>query len=388
MNNELAYWITLAHLPKIKTSIKNEIIVRLFEQNKTIIDFFNLTEEDWKNKFNLSDNDISIIKSGIEDLPNNSFLVESLLEQGYKILPITSPEYSSLLKKNLGKSYAPPILYTKGNLQILKEDTIAIVGSRKANEFSLLFTDNIAKKASENYKVVVSGFAKGVDKQALDSALKYKGHSIIVLPQGITTFKSGFKKYYKQIIEGDVLVLSTFHPKAVWSVQLAMARNPIIYGLAKEIYVAESSSKGGTWSGVIDGLRKKRIIYVRKPDINEKNANILLIQKGAKPVDITGNIIEYTSIDEEVTSIVSEQKSNYYEIESKILDLLKKGIYTSKKIVEILKIDWNPRKVTNFLKNQKDVVTINKKPLKFTHISRQISPKQQSLFDLNTVPKT
>jgi len=388
MNNELAYWITLAHLPKIKTSIKNEIIVRLFEQNKTIIDFFNLTEEDWKNKFNLSDNDISIIKSGIEDLPNNSFLVESLLEQGYKILPITSPEYSSLLKKNLGKSYAPPILYTKGNLQILKEDTIAIVGSRKANEFSLLFTDNIAKKASENYKVVVSGFAKGVDKQALDSALKYKGHSIIVLPQGITTFKSGFKKYYKQIIEGDVLVLSTFHPKAVWSVQLAMARNPIIYGLAKEIYVAESSSKGGTWSGVIDGLRKKRIIYVRKPDINEKNANNLLIQKGAKPVDITGNIIEYMSIDEEITSIVSEQKSNYYEIESKILDLLKKGIYTSKKIVEILKIDWNPRKVTNFLKNQKDVVTINKKPLKFTHISRQISPKQQSLFDLNTGPKT
>ncbi|RLD56437.1 MAG: DNA transporter [Bacteroidetes bacterium] len=388
MNNELAYWITLAHLPKIKTSIKNEIIVRLFEQNKTIIDFFNLTEEDWKNKFNLSDNDISIIKSGIEDLPNNSFLVESLWEQGYKILPITSPEYSSLLKKNLGKSYAPPILYTKGNLQILKEDTIAIVGSRKANEFSLLFTDNIAKKASENYKVVVSGFAKGVDKQALVSALKYKGHSIIVLPQGITTFKSGFKKYYKQIIEGDVLVLSTFHPKAVWSVQLAMARNPIIYGLAKEIYVAESSSKGGTWSGVIDGLRKKRIIYVRKPDINEKNANILLIQKGAKPVDITGNIIEYMSIDEEVTSIVSEQKSNYYEIESKILDLLKKGIYTSKKIVEILKIDWNPRKVTNFLKNQKDVVTINKKPLKFTHISRQISPKQQSLFDLNTGHKT
>lgn len=388
MNNELAYWFTLAHLPKIKTSIKNEIIVRLFEQNKTIIDFFNLTEEDWKNKFNLSDNDISIIKSGIEDLPNNSFLVESLLEQGYKILPITSPEYSSLLKKNLGKSYAPPILYTKGNLQILKEDTIAIVGSRKANEFSLLFTDNIAKKASENYKVVVSGFAKGVDKQALDSALKYKGHSIIVLPQGITTFKSGFKKYYKQIIEGDVLVLSTFHPKAVWSVQLAMARNPIIYGLAKEIYVAESSSKGGTWSGVIDGLRKKRIIYVRKPDINEKNANILLIQKGAKPVDITGNIIEYMSIDEEITSIVSEQKSNYYEIESKILDLLKKGIYTSKKIVEILKIDWNPRKVTNYLKNQKDVVTINKKPLKFTHISRQISPKQQSLFDLNTGPKT
>jgi len=382
MNKELAYWVTLAHLPKIRTRIKNEIIVRLFEQNKTIVDFFNLTEEVWKNKFNLSDTDISIIKSGIDDLPSNSFLVESLLEQGYKILPITSPEYSPLLKKNLGRSYAPPVLYIKGNLQILKEDSIAIVGSRKANEISLLFTDNIAKKASDNYKVVVSGFAKGVDKQALDSALKYKGHSIIVLPQGITTFKSGFKKYYKQIIDGDVLVLSTFHPKAVWSVQLAMARNPIIYGLAKEIYVAESKNKGGTWSGVIDGLRKKRIIYVRKPDLNEKNANLSLIQKGAKPVDINGNLIKYEAVNEKIDITVSEPNQSYNEIESKIINLLKKGIYTSKSIVELLKIDWSTRKVTNYLKNHKDVVTINKKPLKFTHSCRQINTEQQSLFDL------
>jgi len=382
MNKELSYWITLAHLPKIRTRVKNEIIVRLFEQNKTIIDFFNFPEEVWKNEFNLSNSDISIIKSGIEELPNNSFLVESLLEQGYKILPITSKDYSPILKKNLGKSYAPPILYTKGNLQILKEDSIAIVGSRKASEVSLLFTDNIAKKASENYKVVVSGFAKGVDKQALDSALKYKGHSIIVLPQGITTFKSGFKKYYKQIIDGDVLVLSTFHPKAVWSVQLAMARNPIIYGLAKEIYVAESSNKGGTWSGVIDGLRKKRIIYVRKPDINEKNANNLLIQKGAKPVDLNGEIIEPQITNEVIKNLVSEPNQNYNEIENKILDLLKKGVYSSKNIIEKLKIDWSSRKLTNYLKNQKDVITIKKKPLKFTHISRQINSKQQSLFDI------
>ena len=142
----------------------------------------------------------------------------------------------------------------------MHEKSIAIVGSRNASDKSLEFTDNIAKLASKEYKVVVSGFAKGVDKQALDSAIKYKGQSIIVLPQGIMTFGSGFKKYYKQIVDGDVLVLSTFFPKAPWKAELAMARNPIIYGLADEIYVAESSDKGGTWSGVVDGLRKNRKI--------------------------------------------------------------------------------------------------------------------------------
>lgn len=381
MNEELAYWITLANLPKIKTRIKNEIIVRLFEQNKTIIDFFNSTEEVWMNEYHLSNDDISIIKSGIDELSNNSFLAESLLEQGYKILPITSPEYSPVLKTNLGRAYAPPVIYTKGNLQILKEDSIAIVGSRKANEISLIFTDNIARKASEDYKVVVSGFAKGVDKQALDSALKYKGQSIIVLPQGITTFQYGFKKYYKQIIDGDVLVLSTFHPKAVWSVQLAMARNPIIYGLAKEIYVAESSSKGGTWSGVIDGLRKKRIIYVRNPEPDEKNANKLLIEKGAKPVDVNGVIIGNFSMQNEISSFANENEVIYGDVQNQILELLKRGVYTSKNIVELLKIGWSSRDVTNFLKAQNEIVIVKEKPLKFTHSSRKINIHQQNLFD-------
>jgi DNA processing protein len=190
-------------------------------------------------------------------------------------------------------------LYIKGNKQILHEKSIAIVGSRAAEETSLKFTDNIAKLASNDFKVVVSGFAKGVDKQALDSAIKYKGQSIIVLPQGITTFSSGFKTYYKQIVDGDVLALSTFHPKAVWSAGLAMARNPIIYGLADEIYVAESSEKGGTWSGVIDGLRKGRKIFVRQTESYEKNANSLLIQKGAIAVNYNGI--------ERITTVHTEQ---------------------------------------------------------------------------------
>jgi predicted Rossmann fold nucleotide-binding protein DprA/Smf involved in DNA uptake len=166
------------------------------------------------------------------------------------------------------------------------------VGSREASEKALQFADAIAKKCAAQFRVVVSGFAKGVDKQALDSSIKYGGHSIIVLPQGILTFGSGIKKYYSQIVEGDVLVLSTFFPKAGWDAGLAMARNVYIYGLAEEIYVAESNDKGGTWTGVMDGLKKGRTIYVRQPESDEKNANQLLIAKGAIPVDADGNRLQ------------------------------------------------------------------------------------------------
>ncbi|MDD4216187.1 MAG: DNA-processing protein DprA [Bacteroidales bacterium] len=377
MNEELAYWLALAHIPKIKTKTKNEIIVHLFEQAKNIIDFFQFEVSTWSHDFGLNQSEIELFLEAKNELPNYAFLVEDLLEQGYNILPITSPDYSPTLKKNLGRVHAPQVIYTKGNLQIMKEQSIAIVGSRNANDDSIRFTDNIAKKASVEYKVVVSGFAKGVDKQALDSALKHKGQSIIVLPQGIATFQSGFKNYYKQIINGDVLVLSTFYPKAPWSVQLAMARNPIIYGLASEIYVAESSEKGGTWSGVMDGLRKKRTIYVRQPNPKEKNANNILISNGGKAVDINGNITDY-EIKNNDKSLLFEPNSN--EVEEKIIAFLKKGVFSAKEIVSFLKIDWNSRQVSNFLKNKRDIITIQGKPLKFTHHNKS-NLAQKTLFD-------
>ncbi|MDD2636075.1 MAG: DNA-processing protein DprA [Bacteroidales bacterium] len=376
MNKELTYWLALAHVPKLKTKKKNEIIVQLFEQGKNLVDFFESKYSVWEDKYQLNKSEVELLLDAKKDLSNYAFMVEDLLEQGYNILPITSQDYSPTLKKNLGRTHAPPVIYTKGNLQIMKEKSVAIVGSRNANDNSLKFTDNIAKKASKDYKVVVSGFAKGVDKQALDSALKYKGQSIIVLPQGIATFQSGFKKYYKQIINGDVLVLSTFYPKAPWSVQLAMARNPIIYGLASEIYVAESSEKGGTWSGVMDGLRKSRMIYVRKPNPQEKNANNILISKGGKAVDIAGNQISY-EIQDKSKSIVSEP--DLINTEEKIIDFLKTGVYPAKKVVDTLNIDWSSRKVSDFLQKRRDILTVKGKPLRFTHKDRSIQ-KQKTLF--------
>lgn len=379
MNKEAAYWIALAHLPRWGYLKLNNLIIKFYHENKiSIEEFFQLTENDWKNQYGLEDREVDDLKKAKSALANNAFLAETLYNEGYELIPITSTEYSKNLKENLKAAHAPALLYVKGNKQIMTEKSIAIVGSRNASDVSLEFTDNIAKLASKEYKVVVSGFAKGVDKQALDSAICYKGQSIIVLPQGIMTFGSGFKTYYKQIVDGDVLVLSIFFPKAPWKAELAMARNPIIYGLADEIYVAESSEKGGTWSGVIDGLRKKRKIYVRKPGPNENTANNLLIQKGAIAVDFNGNILqEEKPIDKQKTiSVAQEPEINY---ENKIFELLKTGEFTVKYILKKLQLDWKEKKLRDFLKSQKEVEMINKKPLRFTMKNQVI--QQKTLFE-------
>jgi len=363
MKNELVYWIGLAHLQKWGYAKINSLVVKFHHnEKKSIEEFFNLPEKYWNNYYQLDSQDILDLQKVKSELPNNAFLLENLLNEGFELIPIISPEYSKTLKQNLKSSHSPALLYVKGNKDLLQKKSVAIVGSRAAESKSLDFTDNIARVASKEFKVVVSGFAKGVDKQALDSALKHKGQSIIVLPQGISTFSSGFKTYYKHIVNGEVLVLSTFHPKAGWSGGLAMARNPIIYGLADEIYVAESSEKGGTWSGVIDGLKKGRKIFVRKPELNERNANNLLIQKGSIPVDFNGIVCSngvYTE-KEFIPPVLNEPSISFDNIKEGIIKLFNGKPLTVKDIIERSELNWTAKKMTDYLKKIDELQVVKK----------------------------
>lgn len=349
-NQELTYWVTLALMPKIWTRRKNEIYVKCFEHNPqiSVIDLFE--DRSCWDELLLTDEEKELFSAAYEQLPNNSFMVEDMLSQGYEILPIHCDEYPKILKKNLGKA-APTVIFIKGNKELLNESSIAIVGSRNADKISLQFTYNVAKRISASNGVVVSGFAKGVDRQALDSALAAGGKSIIVLPQGIMTFASGFKQYYKHIIQGHVLVMSSFAPKAPWSKEFAMARNPIIYGMASHIYVAQSDDKGGTWSGVLDGLRKNRAIYVRWPETGEKNANVQLIQKGAMAVDINGNTIKPDAED-----LKTEEQKETEILNDKIVKILSSvDSCSSKDILIRLGMDWSDAKMKKFLETMSQV---------------------------------
>jgi len=57
-----------------------------------------------------------------------------------------------------------------------------------------------------------------------------------------------------------------------------------------------------------------------------------------------------------------------------VLELLKTGEYTTKDILKRLDMNWSDSKLRDFLKMQKGIDTINKKPMRYTG-------KQQTLFD-------
>jgi len=379
---EAAYWIALAHLPGWSHLKINNLIVKFYHENKISIDeFFELNDNDLQHRYQLDEKQVLDLKQAKTELAGNAFLAESFFSQGFEIIPITSPEYSKTLKINLKTANAPAVLYVKGNKKILEEESVAIVGSREASETALKFTDNITKLVCNQSKVVVSGFAKGVDRQALDSAVKFKGKSVIVLPQGIMTYSSVFKNYYRQIIDGDALVLSTFFPQAPWKAELAMARNPVIYGLADEIYVAESAEKGGTWSGVVDGIRKGRKIFVRKPEPNEKNANNILIQKGAVPVDFNGFELpsNYDITFADQYSVVKEP-ADKDPLETKVRAAFSGRSLSAKELLTKLNLTWTAQKLDGYLKKLDFIEVVKEKETILYRLKGTTDMTQTKLF--------
>lgn len=291
--NDYSYWITLAHLPNWRTERINNIIADIIHNRKiSFAEFFSYDISALQKDFGLSLKEARDILQAKDNLPDNLSLAEKLPSQGFELITFDSTRYPTTLGNNLKEKYSPPLLYVKGNIQLFFEDKAAIVGSRNVSDKGAEFTRQIVKRCASEHRVIISGYAKGADRIALKAALENNGNGIVVLPQGIMTFKSGFKKLSQYIVEGRALVVSTYPPKAGWSVGLAMRRNTYIYGLAEEIYVAESDNKGGTWNGAIDGLKRGRKIFVRKAAPDEKCANNELIARGAIAVDEFGNIVK------------------------------------------------------------------------------------------------
>ncbi|HAH58304.1 MAG TPA: DNA transporter [Bacteroidales bacterium] len=387
-NNPIPYWMAFAHAKSFSNRRKMDFLIEVVHDKETIETALLKIKSGDKLGFEFSHKEWEGIQEAVSDIPNNAFLAEKLIDQGIEIVHIMEKyAYPKVLKENLKKD-APIVIYTKGNADLLNKNSIAIVGSRSCSKKSLDFTDTIAKKAVAEKSVIVSGFAKGIDKQALDSALNHKGQSIIVLPQGIETYTT--KTYYAAIVRGDVLVISIYHPKAPWSVGLAMDRNKIIYGLAKEIYAAESGNTGGTWEGVLDGIKRGRKVFVRVAAAEEKNANNLLISKGAVPVDESGMILKpqethSTLVDVSQNSLEGSKEQEYSDkdIVEMIVKELKsrngKGI-TANESIELLKLDKNKAsKINKLLSSHPAFIKSKKGKENFYHLKSD-TPRQTSFF--------
>ena len=162
-------------------------------------------------------------------------------------VPITrvSEDYPLILRRRLGLD-SPGVLWAKGDVKLLEEPNVALVGSRELREDNRRFAAEVGAQAARQCYVLVSGNARGADKTAQESCLAAGGKVISVVADELT----------KQPLGENILYLSEDGFEDGFSAQRALSRNRVIHGLGLKTFVAQTAlQKGGTWDGTVKNLR-------------------------------------------------------------------------------------------------------------------------------------
>lgn len=162
----------------------------------------------------------------------------------YKIIEIESGKFPNKLN-SIKKP--PQKIYAIGNIELLYEESFAIVGTRRITEYGVKVCENFTKELVLRNIPIVSGMAIGTDTIAHKASLKYGGKTIAVLGAGLNNiFPKQNEKLFYEIIENNGLVISEYESNIKPQKENFPKRNRIITAISEGILVIEAAYRSGT----------------------------------------------------------------------------------------------------------------------------------------------
>lgn len=141
----------------------------------------------------------------------------------------------------------PKKLYVEGNSELLNNNSIAIVGSRKCSKYGWEQAMKFGKELSINGICVVSGLAIGIDKAAHIGAKYGWGKTIAVLGGGFNDiYPKENKELFYEIIESGGCIITEYEPDEKTKSTNFPKRNRIISGISMGTLVVEAAKRSGS----------------------------------------------------------------------------------------------------------------------------------------------
>lgn len=141
----------------------------------------------------------------------------------------------------------PLVLFYRGNKELLLfKRKLSIVGTRNNTKYSEKALDIIVPFLLENYFVIVSGIALGVDALAHLKTIRNKGYTIGVIAHGHNTIYPEENKYLYNIMTEKHLILSEYFPTAKIRKYRFLERNRIVAALGQGLLITEAGLRSGT----------------------------------------------------------------------------------------------------------------------------------------------
>jgi DNA processing protein len=203
---------------------------------------------------------------------------------GVTVISLEDPAYPPRLKE----IYDPPlVLYVRGNLEVLTQPGIAMVGTRHPTPYGSGMAERLACDLAAQGLVIVSGMARGVDTASHRGAITAKGKTIAVFGTGVDViYPKENSRLSEQILALGGALVSEFPLTTFAAPQNFPIRNRIISGMSLGVLVVEAAEYSGTRITARCALEQNRDVFAVPGNVTNKNSwgPNTLIKQGAKLV--------------------------------------------------------------------------------------------------------
>ncbi len=217
--------------------------------------------------------------------------LETIVRKKLSVILWVDPEYPEILKQISGP---PAMLYYRGDTSLLKNYSLAVVGSRQSSRYGQEMAMNICRDISSAGLTIVSGFAYGIDRQAHLAAVDNTGGTIAVLGTGIDLIYPAMNKDLWSRVTEKGLILTEFCPGTKPDPGNFPYRNRIISGISLGVLVVESAIKSGSMITARLALEQNKEVFAVPGAVNmDSSAGCNhLIKQGAHLVQNADDILE------------------------------------------------------------------------------------------------
>lgn len=249
-------------------------------------------------------------------------ILENTEKTGAKLLAYDDENYPGMLRHIYDP---PPVLWLKGDEQVLNNPGIAVIGTRQPGKYGLDQTAYWTKLLVQKNICINSGLAYGVDAKAHQTAVDSNGKTIAVMGSGIDNiYPAKNRKLAERIIDKGGAVLSEFPPGTAPDAINFPARNRIVSGMSHGVLVVESGIKGGSMITARSALDQNREVFVIPHPLGYgkgEGCNYLIRSGQGKLVQSLSDILDEISIQTEPVSGKPDIRPDW-----KNMDLSEEGI--------------------------------------------------------------
>ncbi|GBE44824.1 hypothetical protein BMS3Bbin10_02929 [bacterium BMS3Bbin10] len=180
-------------------------------------------------------------------------------------------------------SARPPLLFGAGPVEYLDRGGVCIVGSRNSSKAALHFSATLGCRCAREGLTVISSDMRGVDREAVSSALDLSGRVVIVLSDRLEKTVTA-KRYRDALAEGLLAMVTPFSPNVGFSVANAIRVNRYQYALSDVAVVVETRRKGGIWSGADENRNEGWVPAFVRSEQTMSPGNLALLHLGLAPL--------------------------------------------------------------------------------------------------------